>query len=135
MAAFLGVGLVGGLIFLLLDFLLNVNPLARRLSQAYAPIARKQMPLAPAIAMDLLLGVAMAGFFLMLRPAFPGGTVVSLGFSFGFLAWFFRVLMNTLSHWVMFALPSATHLYALAAGFAEMIVLGVFYAAAFRALL
>jgi hypothetical protein len=133
MSAFLFVGLGGGLIFLLLDFLLNVNPLARRLSQPYAPIARAQLPIVPAAAIDLLLGVAMAGVFLLIRPAFPGGTVLGLGIAFGLLAWFFRVLMGALSQWVMFVIPVRTHLYSVAAGLLEMVILGIFFAAAFDA--
>ena len=132
MTTFVLVGLAGGIIFLFLDFVLNVNPLAQRLSEPYRPIARRQMPLAAAVVIDLLSGVAMAGFFLLLRPAFPGGPVLGAGISFGILAWFFRVLMSALSQWVMFDVPWKTHLYAVGAGFVEMLVLGLFYAVAFR---
>jgi hypothetical protein len=58
--------------------------------------------------------------------------VAGAAVSFGALAWFFRVLMNALSQWVMFELPVTTHLYAIAAGLLEMLALGMFYAVAFR---
>jgi hypothetical protein len=125
------VGLAGGIIFLLLDFVLNVNPLAQRLSEPYRPIARKEMPLTAAVVIDLVSGLAMAGIFLLLRPAFPGGPVVGAGISFGLLTWFFRVLMNELSQWVMFDIPLKTHLYSVGAGLLEMLALGLFYAVAF----
>jgi hypothetical protein len=129
---FLIVGLASGIIFALLDFVLNANPLAQRLSAPYWPIARKAMPLAAAIVIDLLFGFAMAGIFLLLRPAFPGGPVLGAGISFGLLMWFFRVLMSGLSQWVMFDIPLKTLLYSIGAGLVEMLALGLFYAAAFR---
>lgn len=132
MTTFLVVGLASGLLLLCLDFMLNVNPLAQRMNAPYAPIARKQMPVAGAIVIDLLLGVAMAGLFLLLRPAFPGGQTLAAGFSFTFVAWFLRVLMGALSHWVMFQLPPSTLLYSTAAGLFEMAAIGLFYAWAFR---
>jgi len=131
MLTYLIAGFAGGVIFVLLDFVLNVNPLAQRLAQPYKPIARKAMPLAAAILIDVLSSLAMAGIFLMLRPAFPGSKIVGAGLSFGLLAWFFRVLMGSLSHWIMFETPPTTHLYAIAAGLLEMVALGLFYAAVF----
>ena len=135
MTTFVVVGLAGGIIFLFLDFVLNVNPLAQRLSEPYKPIARKKIPLAAAVVIDLLLGFAMAGFFLLLRPAFPGGPVLGAGISFGFLTWFFRVLMSALSHWVMFDIPLKTLMYSVGAGLLEMLALGLFYAVAFTSFL
>jgi hypothetical protein len=129
---YLMVGLASGIIFVLLDFVLNVNPLAQRVSAPYRPIARKAMPLAAAVVIDLLSGLAMAGIFLLLRAALPGGRVVGAGISFGFLVWFFRVLMSGLSQWVMFEIPFTTLLYSIGAGLVEMLILGLFYAAAFR---
>ena len=79
MTTYLIVGLAGGLIFALLDFVLNVNPLAQRLNAPYRPIARTRMPLVAAIVIDLLSGLAMAGIFLLLRPALPGGPVLWRG--------------------------------------------------------
>jgi hypothetical protein len=131
---FLVIGLAGGILFALLDFIINVNPLARRLSEPYRPIARKQLPLIAAVLIDLLWGLAMAGIFLLLRPAYAAGGVLAAGVSFGLLAWFFRVLMGAVSQWVMFEIPAATLLYSVAAGLAEMTAIGLFYAMTFSAL-
>ncbi len=131
MLTYLIAGFAGGVIFVLLDFVLNVNPLAQRLAKPYKPIARKAMPLVAAVLIDVLSSLAMAGIFLLLRPAFPGSTIVGAGLSFGLLAWFFRVLMGSLSNWIMFETPPTTHLYSIAAGLLEMVALGLFYAAVF----
>ena len=48
--------------------------------------------------MDLLL----AGLFLLLHKSLPGASGWMKGLSFGLLAWFFRVLMNAASQWIMF---------------------------------
>jgi hypothetical protein len=132
MTTYLIVGLASGIIFVLLDFVLNGNPLARRLSEPYAPIARKGIRLIAPVVIDLLYGLAMAGIFLLLRPALPGGRVVGAGISFGLIAWFFRVLMSAISQWVMFDLPLTTHFYSIAAGLLEMMALGLFYGVAFK---
>ena len=132
MLTYLIVGIAGGIIFVILDFVLNVNPLAQRLSEPYRPLARKAMPLAAAVAIDILSSMAMAGTFLLLRPSFPGGPLIGAGISFGVLAWFFRVLMGALSQWVMFQIPAKTHLYNIAAGLVEMVALGLFYAVTFK---
>jgi len=131
MLTYLIAGFTGGVIFVLLDFVLNVNPLAQRLAEPYKPIARKGMPLAAAIVIDVLSSFAMAGIFLLLRPAFPGSKIVGAGVSFGLMAWFFRVLMGSLSQWIMFEMPLTTHLYSIAAGLVEMVALGLFYAVVF----
>jgi len=95
-------------------------------------LARKVMPMAAAVAIDILSGLVMAGIFILLRPSFPGGPLIGAGVSFGILAWFFRVLMTALSQWVMFQIPAETHLYNIAAGLVEMVALGLFYAVAFQ---
>jgi hypothetical protein len=132
MLTYLLVGFGSGLILIVLDALLNGNQYARRLAAPYLPIVREGISIAPAVAIDLLYGLAMAGFFLLLRTSFPGGPIVGSAISFALLAWFFRSVMNALSQWVMFRIPSSTHLYALFVGLVEMLVLGFFYAFAFR---
>jgi len=132
MATYLLVGLASGVLFIVLDGLLNANPIAQRLNAPYRPIARDRLMLVPAIVIDLLLGLVMAAIFLYLYGSFPSSPVAGAAISFGLLAWFFRVLMNALSQWVMFNVPVKTHLYAVAAGLLEMLALGFFYAWAFR---
>ena len=131
MLTYLIASFAGGVIFVLLDFVINANPLAQRLNEPYKPIARKRMHLAAAIVIDVLSSFTMAGIFLLLRPAFPGSKIVAAGVFFGLMAWFFHVLMGSLSQWIMFELPLTTHLYSIAAGLVEMVALGLFYAAIF----
>lgn len=126
------VGVASGILFLLMDFVLNVNPLARRLNEPYRPIARREMRLLAPMIIDLAYGLLMAGIFLVLRPALPGSKVVGAGISFGLLTWFFRVLMAGISQWVMFDVPLRTHFYSIGAGLFEMMALGLFYGIAFK---
>ena len=127
------VGVASGILFLVMDFVLNVNPLARRLNEPYRPIARRELRLLAPVIIDLAYGLLMAGIFLMLRPALPGSKVVGAGISFGLLTWFFRVLMAGISQWVMFDVPLRTHFYSIGAGLIEMMALGLFYGIAFKA--
>jgi hypothetical protein len=39
--------------------------------------------------------------------------------------WFFRVLMNVISSWMMFNIPGKTLVYLLLTGLIEMILLGI----------
>jgi hypothetical protein len=69
----------------------------------------------------------MAGVFLVLYGSLPGDTGLMKGISFGFLTWFFRVVMYSASQWMLFAISVEALLYALFAGLIEMLVLGVLY--------
>jgi hypothetical protein len=57
---------------LFLDFLLNVNPLAQQMNAPYAPIARRRMPLAGAIVIDLALGIGSPASTSCCALHFPG---------------------------------------------------------------
>ena len=127
MLTYLIVGIAGGILFVILDFVLNVNPLAQRLSEPYRPLARTALPMAAAVAIDILSSLVMAGIFLLLRPSFPGDPLIGAGISFGLLAWFFRVVMYAASQWVMFNVPVQALVYSLVTGLGEMLVLGLLY--------
>ena len=132
MTTYLVVGVASGLLFALLDGLINANPLGRRINEPYRPIARTSINLVAGTVIDILYGLAMAGLFLLVRPALPGGAGALPGVAFGFIAWFFRGLMNVLSQWIMFTIPIATLVYTMLTGLVEMMVLGLFYGMAFR---
>jgi hypothetical protein len=117
----------GGILFGILDGLINANPLALKLHEVYKPIARKSVNLPAGIVIDLVYGFVMAGIFLLLYKSLPGDTGLMKGIGFAILVWFFRVAMQTASTWVMFKVPAATLLYVLVTGFVEMLVLGLFY--------
>ncbi len=127
MVAYIIVSIASGVLFGILDGVINGNPLGRRLFEVYKPIARSSLNLPAGMAIDLMYGFAMAGLFLLLSKSLPGGTGLAKGAFFGLLVWFFRVVMSAASQWMMFRVPGATLFYTLAAGLAEMLILGVLY--------
>jgi hypothetical protein len=127
MFRYLLVSLGSGLLFGVLDALLNANPLAVRLFAVYKPIARSSVNPLAGMAIDIAYGFIMAGIFLLLYESLPGGTGVLKGLSFVLLAWFFRVVMQAASTWIMFEVPLQTIGYSLAAGLLEMVLIGLLY--------
>ena len=69
----------------------------------------------------------MAGVFVLLYGSLPGESGVAKGLAFGLLVWFFRVVMQVATQWMMFNVPVGTLLYTLTSGLAEMLVLGLLY--------
>jgi len=127
MVRYVVVSVVSGILFAVLDGVLNANPLAQRLFEVYKPIARTSINPAAGLAIDLAYGFVMAGVFLLLYASLPGQTGLLKGVSFALLVWFFRVVMSAASQWVMFRVPVEASLYSLAAGLGEMLILGVLY--------
>lgn len=125
------IGLGGGLLFVLMDALINANPVAQRLYTVFRPIARESVNAPLGLMFDVLSGTVMALIFLWLTPILPSA-YVQKGIAFGLLAWFFRVAMGAASQFVMFRVPASTLLYGLFTGLAEMIALGLFYAVLLR---
>lgn len=127
MVRYIIVSAISGVLFGILDAVVNANPLAQRLNAVYKPIARTSInPLAGTV-IDLVYGFAMAGVFLLLYQSLPGEIGLVKGVSFALLAWFFRVVMSAASQWVMFSVPVKTLLYSLVTGLVEMLILGVLY--------
>jgi hypothetical protein len=127
MIRYIIVSVVSGVLFGILDGVINANPLAQRLYEVYKPIARTSINPLAGIVIDLVYGFVMAGVFLLLYASLPGGTGLVKGVSFALLAWFFRVAMYAASQWVMFNVPIEALLYSLVTGLGEMLVLGVLY--------
>ena len=130
MTVYVLVGLLSGILFAILDAVINANPLAQRLFEVYKPIARESINPVAGIAIDLLFGLIMAGAFLVLYDSLPGVNGVLKGVSFALLAWFFRVIMSAASQWMMFRVPTPTLLYSVVAGLGEMLALGLLYGVA-----
>ena len=127
MIRYIIVSIVSGILFGILDGVINANPLAQRLYEVYKPIARTSINPLAGIVIDLIYGFVMAGVFLLLYKSLPGETGLVKGVSFTFLVWFFRVVMYAASQWVMFNVPVEALLYSLVAGLGEMLILGVLY--------
>jgi hypothetical protein len=127
MIGYIIVSIVSGILFGILDGVINANPLAQRLYEVFKPIARTSINPLAGIVIDLVYGFIMAGVFLLLYKSLPGETGLVKGVSFAFLVWFFRVVMHTASQWVMFKVPVEALLYSLVTGLGEMLILGVLY--------
>jgi hypothetical protein len=126
------VSLLSGILFGVMDSLINVNPLAVRLFAVYKPIARTSINAPAGIVIDLAYGFIMAAIFLLLDRSLPGEAGILKGINFGLLVWFFRVVMYAASQWVMFNVSLATVFYTLIAGLVEMVAIGIFYGLTLR---
>jgi len=127
MTSYILVSLSSGILFGILDGLINANPLANKLFEIYKPIAKTSLNFIAGILIDLAYGFILAGLFLLAYPSLPGEVGLAKGVSFALIVWFFRVVMNVASQWMMFKVPLKTLLYSLLAGLAEMLILGMFY--------
>ena len=122
------VGLASGLVFAILDGVINANSVAQRLYSVYKPIARESVNAPLGLAFDLASGIIMAFLFVGLAPTLPGGWATK-GIEFGLMAWFFRSVMGSASQLVMLQIPGSAILYGLLTGLTEMIALGLVYGA------
>ena len=105
------VSAISGILFGILDGVINANPFAQKLYQFYKPIARTTINPVAGIMIDLVYGFIMAGLFLLLYKCLPGESGLVKGLSFAVMAWFFRVVMSAASQWMMFNVPAETILY------------------------
>ena len=127
MIKYIIVSISSGILFGILDGVINANPLAQKLNEVYRPIARTTINVPAGIAIDLAYGFIMAGIFLMIFQSLPGESGIVKGITFAFIIWFFRVVMSAASNWMMFKVPMDTILYYLSTGLAEMLILGILY--------
>ena len=127
MTTYIIVSLISGVLFGILDGLINANPFAVKLFDAYKPIAKTSANFVAGILIDLAYGFIMAGIFLVLYPGLPGATGLVKGLSFGLIAWFFRVAMYVVTQWMMFKIPAKTLVYILLTGLGEMLIIGFLY--------
>ena len=132
MNRYVTVSLISGVLFGLMDGLINANPWATHLFEVYKPIAKSSINMTAGIAIDLAYGFILAGVFLLLYAGLPGGSGLAKGISFALLVWFFRVVMAAASTWMMFNVPVQTLLYTVLTGLGEMLVLGLLYGLALR---
>ncbi len=127
MIRYIIVSIVSGILFGVMDGLINANPLAQKLYEVYKPITKTSLNVPAGVVIDLVYGFAMAGIFLLLYKSLPGEAGLVKGTSFAIFAWFFRVVMYVASQWMMFNVPIGALLYTLITGLCEMLVLGILY--------
>ena len=123
---------ISGILFGVMDGIINANPLAQKLYKVFTPIARKSINPISGIAIDLAYGFAMAGIFLLLYTSLPGDTGMLKGLCYALGVWFFRVVMQVAAQWMMFIVPVRTLAYTLVTGLGEMVVLGILYGLALK---
>jgi len=127
MIRYIIVSIVSGILFGVMDGLINANPLAQKLYEVYRPITKTSLNVPAGVVIDLVYGFAMAGIFLLLYKSLSGEAGLVKGTSFAIFAWFFRVVMYVASQWMMFNVPIGALLYTLITGLCEMLVLGILY--------
>jgi len=127
MARYILVSVVSGVLFGMLDGLINANPLANKLFKVYEPIAKTSVNFVAGIAIDLGYGFLLAALFRLLHPSLPGDIGLVKGVCFGLMVWFLRVVMSVASQWMMFKVSWKALLYTLLAGLGEMLILGILY--------
>ena len=127
MIRYIVVSVISGVLFGILDGLINANPLAQELFSVFNSISKPTINVLAGIIIDLLYGFVMAGLFLILYKGIPGKRGWIKGLNYGLIIWFFRVLMYVVTIWMCFIIPVQTLLYILITGFGEMLVLGLIY--------
>jgi hypothetical protein len=135
MTGYIIISIISGILFGVMDAVINANPLAQRLYLVYKPIAKTSLNPIAGIVIDLVFGFIMAGFFWLLYTSLPGATGLIKGLSFALMMWFFRVVMHVASQWMMFTIPNNTLLYMLATGLGEMLIIGLLYGLALKPLI
>ena len=121
------VSLGGGVLFGIMDGLINGNPLAKKLYGEFEPVLRKSVNVPAGVVIDLIYGFALACIFLFLYKSLPGDSGWLKGIMFGLMIFFFRVVMQVASQWMMFKVSSGLLLYSLVTGLFEMLLLGLFF--------
>ena len=127
MLRYVTVSLGGGILFGIMDGLINGNSLAQKLYAAFDPVLRNSVNVPAGIVIDLLYGFALSGIFLLLYQSLPGNSGWLKGITYGFLIFFFRVVMQVASQWMMFNVSSGLLVYILVSGLTEMLLLGLFF--------
>jgi hypothetical protein len=132
MVNYIIVSMISGILFGLLDGLINANPIANNLYKVYKAIAKTSVNFVAGMIIDLAYGFILAAIFLLLYPSLPGEVGVLKGISFSLMIWFFRVVMSVASQWMMYKVPMKALLYTLLAGLGEMLILGILYGLALQ---
>ena len=127
MTRYVIVSITSGILFGILDGIINGNPFAQKLFEVYKPISKTTINIPAGMVIDILYGFIIAGIFLLLYKSLPGPTGLMKGISFAFIIWFFRVIMYAATQWMIINIPVVSLLYIIVTGLAEMVLLGILY--------
>jgi hypothetical protein len=125
MIRFIIAAILTGVLFGIMDGLINGNPLAVKLMECYKPITKLSINVPAGIVIDLFYGFVITGIYIIIMQALPTELGIIKGLIYGLGMWFFRVLMSVLTSWMMFNIPSKTLIYILLTGLVEMLLLGI----------
>jgi|GEM_PF-467382 len=120
----LWVGVVVGVVFIILDALINANPLGIKALEFYTSIMRDGILMPVGIVSDLVSGFVITFFFALFYKSLPSSSGIVKGIIFGLILGYLRVVMNVAAHFTMFKMPLGSMFYALGSGIVEMVVLG-----------
>ena len=132
MISYIIVSAISGILFGILDGLINANPISNKLYEVYKPISKTSINIVVGMIIDFAYGFILAALFLLVYPSMPGEVGLVKGVSFGLMVWFFRVVMSVASQWMMFKVPLKALVYTLLAGLGEMLILGILYGLALQ---
>ncbi|MFC1569460.1 DUF6789 family protein [bacterium] len=132
MTKYIIISTISGILFGVMDGIINGNPFAQKLFQVYKPISKTSINIPAGLIIDLFYGFITAGIFLLLYQSLPGSTGVLKGISFALIIWFFRVLMYAITQWMTIKVPVITLFYILITGLIEMVLLGILYGATLK---
>lgn len=124
MVRFILAAMLTGILFGIMDGLINGNPFAIKLMACYKPIARTNINVPAGIMIDLLYGFIISGIYLLILPVLPANNGILNGLLYGLGIWFFRVFMGVMSTWMMHTVPVKTLGYILITGLAEILIIG-----------
>lgn len=117
-------GIVVGVVFVILDAVLNANPLGAQALEFYAPIAREGVLIPVGIVSDIVSGFLIVLFFALFYNSLPSSSGIVKGIIFGLIVGYLKVIMNVAASFSMFQMPLTAALYTLGAGILEITVLG-----------
>jgi hypothetical protein len=127
MANYIFISIISGILFGILDGLINANPLANKLYEIYKPISKTTVNYVAGMIIDLAYGFVLAALFLLIYPSLPGEIGLMKGVSFALLVWFLRVVMDVVTQWMMYKIQIKVLVYKLISGLSEMMILGTLY--------
>jgi len=126
------VSITSGLLFGIMDGLINANPVAEKFYDLNLAIRRTSVDIVAGVLIDLAYGFILAATFVILYKSLPGRAGLVKGVSYAVLVWFLRVVMSAASQWMTLNVPASALLYGVLMGFGEMVVLGILYGMTLR---